>query len=192
MIAKREEARRLREAEQDDEKEASHPLDAIMELVEIERKRKAHPSLQWKGKIAPEQQTGNIYSKRQRRVQAQGKSKVPTLFQICVDFLVTHFEHVEALGEVDSSIRREVCNELVAKQKLDGPAFDVIAELGIEALELIDCAEVTQEQMAEALPKLLPAGLRFILLHHSGRCFGPAAVQAICAVPESNLFAISI
>ena len=194
MIVKREEAKRQREEEQEDEnKEVSHPLDAIMEQVELERKRKAHPSLQWKGKmIAPGQEAGNIYSKRQKRVQAQGKSSVPSLFSICVDFLVTHFEHVEALGDIDSTIRREVCNELVAKNKLTGEAFDVIAEVGMEALELIDCAEITQEQLADALKKLLPAGLRFLLLHHSGRCFGPMAIQAICAQPNSELFAISI
>lgn len=193
MIAKREEARRKREAEQDEEEnKESHPLDAIMDQVELERKRRAHPSLQWKGKIAPEQQSGNIYSKRQKRVQAQGKTIVPTLFQICVNFLVKNFEHVEALGDVESSIRRDVANELVAKKKLNGAAFDVLTEVGIEALELIDCAEVTQEQLGEALKKLLPAGLRFLLLHHAGRCFGPMAVKEIISTPGSQLFGISI
>ena len=192
MIAKREEARRRREEEQGNDREASHPLDAIMEQVEQERKRKAHPSLQWKGKITAEQDIGNIYSKRQKRVQAQGRSSVPSLFSICLDFLVTNFEHVEALGDIDSSIRREVCNGLVAKNKLNEAAFAVIAENGIEALELIDCAEITESQLANALKSLLPTGLRFLLLHHSGRCFGPVAVQAICALKMSELFAISV
>ena len=197
MIAKREEARRRREEEQQSQDQndggvASHPLDAMMEQVELERKRKAHPSLQWKGVVAPDREKGNIYSKRQKRVQAQGRSTIPTLFSICVDYLVNNFEHVDALGDVDSTIRRDICDGLVAKNKLNEQAFAVIAEPGIEALEIIDCAEITQEQLSDALKKLLPNGLRFLLLHHSGRSFGPMAVQTIASTPNSELFAISV
>lgn len=194
MIEKREEARREREEKEEENKE-SHPLDDVMKEVENERKRKAHPSLQWRGKISAEQRERNMYSKRQKRAEAQ-KSKItriPTLFQLCVDFVVTNFEHVEALGNVDSSIRRTVCNELVAKKKLDGAAFEVLTEAGMESLEVIDCAEVTQEQLAKSLALLLPAGLRYLLLHHSGRCFGSQAVNTICKLSsKSQLFAISI
>ena len=199
MIAKREEAKRRREEElQNNSQEhkdcASHPLDAMMEQVELERKRKAHPSLQWKGIIAPDRESGNIYSKRQKRVQAQGRSTIPTLFSLCVDYLVNNFEHVDALGDIDSTIRRDICYGLVAKNKLNEQAFAVIAEPGIEALEIIDCAEITQEQLSAVLKKLLPHGLRFLLLHHSGRSFGPMAVQTIAhSTPDlSELFAISI
>ena len=203
MIAKREEARRRREEEQLNRNidgdnggtygAMSHPLDAMMEQVELERKRKAHPSLQWKGVIAPDREKGNIYSKRQKRVQVQGRSTIPTLFSICVDYLVHNFEHVDALGDIDSTIRRDICNGLVAKNKLNEQAFTVIAEPGIEALEIIDCAEITQEQLSDALQKLLPQGLRFLLLHHSGRSFGPMAVQTIASsTANSTLFAISI
>ena len=56
---------------------------------------------------------------------------------------------------------------------MNGAAFDIIPEKGIEALELVDCVKVTQDQLAESLPKLLPTGLKFLLLQHAGRCFGP-------------------
>jgi len=200
MIAKREEARRKREEELEaaatsEDNKNPHPLDAILEEVDNERKRKAHPSLQWKGQITPERSEGNIYSKRQKRLNAQQpvSKKVASLYQICVDFVVTNFEHVEALGNIDSTIRRTICSELVAKKKLNCAAFDTLVEAGMEALEVIDCAEVTQEQLTDALNMLMPAGLRYLLLHHSGRCFGVTAVNAIKKMASmSQLFALSI
>ena len=48
MIAKREEAKQLREEGIKNQQE-SHPLDALMEEHNLEQKRKAHPSLSWKG-----------------------------------------------------------------------------------------------------------------------------------------------
>jgi hypothetical protein len=75
---------------------------------------------------------------------------------------------------------------------MNGAAFDVIAEKGIEALELVDCVEVTQDQLAESLANLLPAGLRFLSLAHAGRCFGPKTVLAITSAPQCSLFAVAI
>lgn len=53
---------------------------------------------------------------------------------------------------------------------------------------------MTQDQLADALLSLVPAGLRFLLLNHAGRCFGPKAVKAIISstTDNSSLFAISI
>jgi hypothetical protein len=193
MIAKREEARRKREKEQDDENKEHHPLDEAMDLLEMEKKRKAQPSLQWKASGIPDAASSrNQYAKRQRRVEKEAKYTVPSLFSLCVEFLVDNFEYVEALGDVDSTIRRNICEALVTKQKMNGAAFDVIAEKGVEALELVDCAEVTQDQLAGSLTELLPAGLRFLALQHSGRCFGPKAVKAITSASSCRLFAIAI
>lgn len=190
MIAKREEAKRKREAMQEEENKEHHPLDAVMDCLEAEKKLKAQPSLLWKGSV-PEV-SSNQYSKRQKRVQVQAKNSVPSLFQLCVEFLVDNFEYVEALGDVDSTIRRNICEELVGKKKMNGAAFDVIAEKGIEALELVDCAEVSQDQLAKSLTELLPAGLRFLSLQHAGRCFGPKTVKAITSLPNCSLFAIAV
>jgi hypothetical protein len=192
MIAKREEARRKREAQQNDENKETHPLDQVMDQLEMEKKRKAQPSLQWKGNVPVSSSNQSYYAKRQKRVQMQDKTSVPSLFQLCVDFLVDNFEYVQALGDVDNTIRRNICEELVGKSKMNGAAFDVIAEKGIEALELVDCAEVTQDQLAESLEKLLPAGLRFLSLQHAGPCFGGKAVAAITSCSSCSLFAIAI
>jgi hypothetical protein len=198
MIAQRDEARRKREAEQEEPGE-SHPLDDIMEEYDLQRKRKAHPSLLWKGKI-PSSSTSapaasqSIYAKRQKRADllSQG-SGVPTLFQITVNFLVENFEHVESLGGIDSSIRTAITRELVANKKMDGQSFKAIAEVGIETLEMVDCAEVTQEEMSQKLRELLPAGLQYLLLDQSGRCFGPKAVEAIIeSEATSSLFALFV
>jgi hypothetical protein len=68
---------------------------------------------------------------------------------------------------------------LVASGKMNGAAFDTLAEKGIETLEIIDCTSVTSDQMVVALQKLIPAGLRALILNHAGRCFTSKAVDAI-------------
>uniref|UniRef100_A0A7S4R8S3 Uncharacterized protein n=1 Tax=Ditylum brightwellii TaxID=49249 RepID=A0A7S4R8S3_9STRA len=145
----------------------------------------------------------NLYVKRQRRHQRQqqsasiinGSVKVPSLFNICVDYLVSNFDYVEALGiGIDTSIRRSISQRLVERGLMNGAAFDVLAEDGIEALELVDCAEVTQSQLSSTLQNLLPSGLKSLSLLHAGRCFGPQAVQSVLqySTPFNSLFALSI
>jgi hypothetical protein len=97
FIAEREEASRKQEAELE-ETAFSHPLDQAMEELDQERKRKAHPSLQWKSRL-DSNASDSIYAKRQKRtaVLNQGK-RVPSLFDTCVNFLVANFEYVESLG----------------------------------------------------------------------------------------------
>jgi hypothetical protein len=104
MIAKRDEAKRLREAEALQNLE-QHPLDQLMEEHNLDKKRKAHPSLLWKGKL-PAAAPASIYAKRHRRADIQrGQRRVPSLFQLCVDFVVSNFEYVESLGDVGNDIR---------------------------------------------------------------------------------------
>lgn len=217
MIAQREEAKRKREADllrkQNGDEDAEdgegrmidNPLDEVVEALALEKKRKENPSMQWKGSHN-NNSSGNggfsesLYSKRRRRHQSarnMNMAAVPSLFQICVDFLVRNFDQVEALGNnVDGYIRRAICESLVAQGKFTSAAFDAIAEDGIESLELVDCAEVTQDQLSDALQKLIPAGLQALILNHAGRCFGPTTVRAITSSlppkPLHSLFAISI
>jgi hypothetical protein len=198
MIAEREQARRLREEEQEELTTlANHPLDEVMHELEMDRKRRAHPSLQWKGTQLNDTSgggcnSGNIYSKRQKRTQVllMGK-KVPSLLDMVVTYLLDNFEHVEALGDVDSSIRALIAKELVAQNKLDSQAFKAIAEVGVEALELVDCSGITQEDLCFKLRELLPAGLKFLALDQAGRCFGPKVVEALVQT-NSSLFALSV
>ena len=175
MIAAREEARRLREEEQEEEG-TPHPLDEAMKEYESEKKRKAHPSLQWKSKLQPVNNNNNnesLYSKRQKRVDTLSSARaVPSLFQICVDFLVKNFEYVEGLGDVDSSIRTSVARALVASGKMNAESFRVLAEVGAEALEIVDCSEISQATLVSALKDLIPSGLRYLLLGSRGALLG--------------------
>lgn len=73
MIAAREQARREREEEAEGGGgggEAPHPLDQAMQELEQERKRKEHPSLQWKPQrtenVASSKSSSSWYAKRQR------------------------------------------------------------------------------------------------------------------------------
>lgn len=216
MIAAREEARRLREeqlAEEGNDAEngmASHPLDEATALA-LERKRRSeNPSVNWvsrrerDGANGGDGRSASYYAKRRRRFTMQknnlllgsgGSNRVPTLFQLCVNYLVENFDHIETLGLVDHSIRTALCETLVATGRMNGAAFDVLAETGVETLELIDCAKVTQEQFCDALKALLPSGLRAILLKHCGRCFSRQAVEVVADVAardQLELFAISL
>jgi hypothetical protein len=193
MIAKREEARREREVEMEQsDTHGNHPLDQVMQELESEQKRKAHPSLQWKSR--PNVVDGDsIYAKRQKRQDVKiREQKIPSLFQLCTRFLVDNFDCVEALGNVDSSIRAAIAKELVGANKLDAQAFRSIAETGVEALELVDCSSLTQDELCDCLHDLLPAGLRFLVLDQCGRCFGPKAAKTIVNAQVKNLFALAI
>lgn len=196
MIAKREEARREREAELEEEQSGGqHPLDQVMAELEAEKKRKAHPALQWRSRprLGDSTNDASIYSKRQKRYAVQVKDqKVPSLFQLCISFLVDNIDCVEALGDVDSSIRKAIASELVGAEKLNSQTFKVIAEAGVEAFELVDCSNITQEDLVERLNELLPTGLRFLVLDQCGRCFGPKAAKTIINAPVKALMAISI
>jgi hypothetical protein len=196
MIAAREETKRREEAEAENgvDQEYHHPLDQVMEELELEKKRKAHPSISWKSSLpGAHEQSGSarnssLYAKRKRRANliAQ-KHRIPTLFQTCLQFLVDHIEFVESLGDVDSSIRTRLLQELVARHKLDPAAFDAIAENGTDVLELTDASSITQEQLTKALQRMMPSGLQYIMLDQAGRCFGPAAADAIVEAMSSKL-----
>mmetsp|Transcript_15687 Transcript_15687/g.23487 ORF Transcript_15687/g.23487 Transcript_15687/m.23487 type:complete len:654 (+) Transcript_15687:43-2004(+) len=209
MIAAREDARRLRlqqtEEVENDNKE-HHPLDHVMEEAKLQQQRKENPSMNW---ISRRHRTGNTndatnnsnyYVKRRKRFHQQkelmgmGGNSVPSLFQLCINYLVDNFDHVDSLGLVDHSIRVALCERLVAQGKMNGAAFDVLAEEGVETLELVDCAQVTQDQFCDAIKVLIPMGLRAILLQHCGRCFGGEAVNTIVGMKsdEIQLFALSL
>ena len=202
MIAAREEAKRLREEQQDpDINKEHHPLDEAMEIVNLEQQRRDNPSMNWVSRLHRAAHTNtNYYAKRrkrfhrQRELMGKGSNRIPSLFQLCVNTLVDNFDCIESLGIVDHAIRRALCETLVAQGKMNGAAFDILAEMGVETLELVDCAQVTEDQFCDALRVLLPSGLRAILLKHCGRCFGSQAVKVISEVnrEEMDLFAISL
>lgn len=195
MIADRDEARRVRLEEE--KEDMQHPLDVAMQELDSELKRKAHPAMQWKGSFGGSTgntngKTTNAYSKRQKRASAS-RQVVPTLFDLCVKYVVDNFEHVESLGcTMDADVRTAIANGLVSAQRLDGAAWAVIAEAGVEALPVSDCAGLTEEDVARRLAELLPTGLRYLVLDQCGRCFSHAAVAAIAGASHTNLFALSI
>ena len=205
MIAAREDARRLRlqqtEEGENDNKE-HHPLDHVMEEARLEQQRKDNPSMNWISRRHRTDATNNsnYYVKRRKRFHKQkelmgiGGNSVPSLFRLCINYLVDNFEHVDSLGLVDHSIRVALCERLVAQGKMNGAAFDVLAEEGVETLELVDCAQVTQDQFCDAIKVLIPIGLRAILLQHCGRCFGGQAVKTIVDMKSDDiqLFALSL
>ena len=204
MIEKREAARR--EEEENDENRESHPLDEAMKELEQEKKRKMHPSIQWKssasstetadkGSPTKRQKLPSLYAIRMKRV-ANGfgaKKGISSLYNLCINFLVDNFEYVESLGFVDAAIRKRVAHELVGRNALDDTAFQALLEPGMDALEMCDASGVTPGAMVEALERLLPTGLRYLSLDQCGRCFGNKTTQLIVEkFPTTTLQALSI
>ena len=180
IIAQREEARRKQEEEEKEEQNAyQHPLDDLMHQVDLEKKRKAHPSMTWKSDIDQSSTPTSIYAKRQKRVDLRAKSvsAVPSLFRLCLNFLVDHFEYVESVGDVDNDIRVAVSKELVKRNQFDAKAFRALVSSDMECLEIVDCAGIPQDAMSKALLDLTE--LRYLILTHAGRCFGPRSVKSL-------------
>jgi hypothetical protein len=106
MIDQREEAKRKREEELEDEQKESHPLDELMDLHDLEQQKQAHPSMTWKGSL-PETLPSSTYAKRQKRIDVskQSSQTIPTLCQLCVNFVVANFDYIESLGYIDNDVR---------------------------------------------------------------------------------------
>jgi len=202
IVAEREEAKRRQEEEDEAEGQQQHPLDEAMMELEQERKRKLHPSIQWKSTvtIADEQEGGSgddaspskknkkmpsLYAARKQRAGV-GKRGISSLFDLCINFLVENFDHVESVGFVDASIRKRLAHELVGRNTLDNEALQALAVPGMEALEIVDASSITSEALAVCLGSLLPAGLRYLSLDQCGRCFGPKAAQLVVESASST------
>lgn len=201
MIAARDQAKRKREADLAEEEEnnnengtssgggTNHPLDAIMAQVEEEKRQAAHPSLLWKSRaamvVSPAPDSKQRNSKRARlpqsltedETQNNNYNRVPSLYQLCVDFVVTNFEHVESLGQVDHDIRTSIAHSLASDNRLNALSLEALVEQDMEALELVDCADIPQPSLVDAIHKA--PTLRYLLLDQAGRCFGPTVVHAL-------------
>jgi hypothetical protein len=187
MMAAREEAKRKREAEEEEENQTmQHPLNAIMEEVSAEQKSKQHPSVLWKSRLVTPDRAAAKGSKKPKSsrvslpVAVEGK-KIPSLYQLCVDFVVRNFEHVESLGNgIDHSIRTTIAKELAGLNRFDAIALNALVEPDMEALELVDCADIPQEALCDVLTKTARyGGLRYLALDQAGRCFGSKAVETL-------------
>ena len=203
MIAKREEAKREREEDLEGEQKEHHPLDALMEEFNESQQQKIHPSMQWKSNLTSGNSEGpkisgpiitSTYAKRQRRVDLakSEQSRIPSLFQLTVNFIVDNFEYVESLGDVGNEVRVAIAKELVGRNQLDGRALEALVEPAtMETLEIVDCSGIPQDTMASIVAKT--PGLRYLLLTHAGRCFGTKAVNAMLEKnKDAKLYCLSI
>ena len=213
MIAAREEAKRKREEEMKENEETNENLnhnnnDDDLDLLQgfaddihEEIQKQKHPSLNWTpntNTINAASKYKNTYIKRRKRYELLSshntKKRIPSLLQIALNSLCDNFMYVDSLGYgVDSTIRKLICQTLLAKGKLNGAAFDILTEDGIDSLEIGDCAIITQDQLCEAFDRLVPQGLKAVLLEYAGRCFGVKAVDTLIKHKEvSSIFALSI
>lgn len=150
--------------EQEQETNMNHPLDEAMEELEETRKRKFHPYLSWKPN---------------KNIKKLTTNSIKSLFDICTDFLVANFDDIESLGYLDGPIRTAIANALIAKDKLHGKALWVVAEPGMDILDLSDCSSITEHDLEAIVKKLLAGGLLYLHLDQAGRCVTHKFVKAI-------------
>jgi len=195
MIGKREKAKRKREEElAEKQQKECHPLDGLMDEVNLQQQCKIHPSMKWKSNLSNSTIT-STYAKRQRRLDLTkiGKGRIPKLYELAVEFLVDNFDCVtETLGYVDNDIRLAIGKELVGRNKLDANAFETLINPAetIETLEIIDSSSIPQETMASILART--TSLRHLLLTHAGRCFGSKSVKMLLENTGAQLCVLSI
>ncbi|CAB9507910.1 LRR [Seminavis robusta] len=204
MIAAREDIKRQREADMEDTAAAgtdeNHPLDQAMQELEEEKRKRAHPSLQWKSRVVtPDAAAATTNKKKKQRIQlptqSQNKNKIPSLYQLCVDFVVTNFDHVEALGNVGHDIRTSIAHSLASQNRLDATALAALTEDHLEALELVDCADIPQDALVDCIQNKASQSLRYLQLDQAGRCFGKQTVETLIGNKKKGsvpLFALSI
>ena len=187
------------------EHQDEHPLDQVMQELEQARKRKQHPSISWKSKVLLQNQENteqdddndknqkkhkkapSLYAVRQRRVTFMPTTtttgrRIPSLYDLCIQFLVDHFDQVESIGGenwIDASIRQRLAHELVARHALNDAALAALTEPGLTRLELVDASGITTTGLTTCLQSLVPAGLQHLQLSQAGRCFGAQAVQTL-------------
>lgn len=80
-------------------------------------------------------------------------------------------------------------SELVARNKLDAKAFEALVEPSMEILEIVDCSGIPQDVLAKNIGNLIE--LRYLLLTHAGRVFGPKTVDRIIQ-SKASLCCLSI
>ena len=203
MMQEREQQQQQHAEQQEHQDE--HPLDQVMQELEQARKRKQHPSISWKSKVllqdqeSTEQDDDNdknqkkpkkapsLYAVRQRRVtfmptSGSAKTRIPSLYDLCIQFLVDHFDQVESIGGenwIDASIRQRLAHELVARHALNDSALAALTEPGLTRLELVDASGITTAGLTTCLQSLVPAGLQHLQLSQAGRCFGAQTVQTL-------------
>ena len=174
-----------------------HPLDQMIQSLEEEKDKKKHPSKAWTAIASDDSGRYNYYVKRQRRSRntTLSTSTVKSLFQLSCDFIIENIECLEALGDVDTSIRKALSDKLIEQNKMDDFALKLIAEPGIEVLDIIDCAHITEHKMSNVLQSLIPSGVKAILLNHCGRCFTSKTIDTVVkaySLHPGEIFAISI
>lgn len=183
MINDREAAKRkLEESRRASTEQAlgHHPLDQILAKSEKAKVLRENPSQSWKAVVSADDLMikRNYYAKRRRRYE-NSRTSVKSLFSISRDFIVDNLECVEGLGDVDSNIRKALSLRIVETNKMDGEALKVIAEPGVEVLEIVDCARISEDVMATTLSTLVDTGLTALNLNYCGRCFCNKGMKAI-------------
>jgi len=179
LILKRERLKREKEEEEKEEDSENTSTDTVQQLEE-EEDSSEHPSKKWRSSLSTTCDGEGQYSKRQRRWDqwvAHRRMPVPSLFQLCVNFLVDNIDHLESLGDVDGDVRAAIAHALVASSKLNASTLPKLLGTSLDHLELVDASQLESVHLSQALQN--QHLLSTVIIDQAGRSFEQKAVQAL-------------
>eukprot|EP01041_Mallomonas_annulata_P000564 gene564-1089_t len=79
---------------------------------------------------------------------------IPTLIDICLDVLFTHFESIEDFGNLSFELRERLCDRLGRSRMLKVSSALSLASPGLGALSLTECSELCENDIIQILEKM--------------------------------------
>jgi len=160
LIARREEARRLRE-----EAIASGNAGYIkaVDIDTMDEYDKILQNLQWNPSTL-EEDNKYVY--------------IDSLTDICVKYLVKNFDAIESLDDIPTDIRELLGIELAMQRKLLTNSVDMLAIPGSEALILPDCSMLDEAVVTKCI-EAVGSNIRILKLGVVGSSFGDNAAKTV-------------
>lgn len=108
---------------------------------------------------------------------------VPSLQDICLDFLATHIEACleSGLGGILPEMKAKLCQELCRRRKLLPEVLPIFTEVGdTSVLHLPDCSYLGEKDLAQAVERIKGPNLDEFSLKYCGRGMSDKLIEDLC------------
>ena len=132
---------------------------------EVKQKRLAAIAEKLEGKVI-EDEGVDIYESRLSKLQWNSSVKssvfskcrcIPSLSEICLDFLALNFDSISDLGNLPNEIRDKLALKLVCERKLSPNAVVALAVPGSYTFSIPDCSNISESVLIEVTPPRISA-----------------------------------
>jgi hypothetical protein len=109
-------------------------------------------------------------------------SKVPSLQDICIDFLAHNITACidNGLGGIVPELQATLCEKVCALRKLHPEVLPIFTEEGTSVLSLPDCSYIGEQEMTEAVQRVKGPQLRNCTLRYCGRSMSDKLIELLC------------